>query len=379
MSQGLAHHVSPDPLPGVAPAPPGPAAWAAAVPGHFAAVARREDLLLKLIVLAATPLVSLLIFVKYLPDYAVLTPTPAPLSSYAVYWEHMHGIEPFRARFASNYTFHYVAKAIEAVIGIPGDPRIHPLRLSAALVTSVCLWLVTLPVLLDRRRNWDWRVFYTALLIVSFFALYQFNPADYPSLVFVSAGLVFLLNKQRVPAMIALLICGLFRESNIHIAWFAVSMLIIPRLSVGVGWAAAYVVAFFAEWWVIREVIFNVGGNDVWMVIRINLASPTAWTMVALVLCLAALTYVVVAARRARARARGLSPDPLDTFFLIQVVWVPVWLLFYLFAGSNWTEFRVQLPTLLPLVYALAYRPREDKANAVSDVASFPSNSVTYG
>ena len=376
MSQGLAHHIPPDPLPGVAPLDTTATAPAPAFPRHFAAVARREDLLLKLIVLAATPLVSLLIFVKYLPDYAVLTPTPAPLSSYAVYWEHMHGIEPFRARFASNYAYYYAAKAIEAFIRIPGDPRIHPLRLSAALVTSVCLWLVTLPLLLDRRRDWDWRIFYTGLLIVSFFALYQFNPSDFPSLVFVSMGLVFLLNKQRVLAMVALLVCGLFRESNIHIAWFAVSMLIIPRLSVGIGWAAAYVVAFLAEWWVIRKVVFKVGGNDVWMVIKINLASPTAWTMVALVLCLAALAYVVVAARRARARARGETPDPLDTFFLIQVLWVPVWLVFYLFAGSNWTEFRVQLPTLLPLVYALAYRPREDQ---VSEVTSVPSKSVIYG
>ena len=375
MSQGLAHHNSPDPLPA---APPAAASGPAAL-SHFAAVSRREDLLLKLIVLAATPLVSLLIFVKYLPDYAMVTPVPVPLSSYAVYWDHYYGIEPFRARFASNYTFYYVAKAIEAVIGIPGDPRIHPLRLSAALITTVCLWLVTLPVLLDRRRNWDWRIFYTGLLIVSFFALYQFNPSDFPSLVCVSMGLVFLLNKQRVLAMAALLVCGLFRESNIHIAWFAVSMLIIPQLNVGIGWAAAYVVAFFAEWWVIRKVVFNVGGNDVWLVVRINLASPTAWTMVMLALCLAALAYVVVAGRRARARARGDAPDPLDTFFLIQVLWVPVWLLFYLFAGSNWTEFRVQLPTLLPLVYALAYRPRTEGANQALDVTSLSPSSVAYG
>ena len=376
MSQGLAHHIPPDPLPGVAPDDRARATAPRAVAGHSAGVARHEDLLLKLIVFAATPLVSLLIYVKYLPDYAMVTPDPVPLSSYTHYWDHYYGVEPFRARFASNYTVYYVAKAIEAVIRIPGDPRIHPLRLSAALITTVCLWLVALPILLDRRRNWDWRVFYTGLLVVSFFALYQFNPSDFPSLVFVSMGLVFLLNKQRVLAMVALLICGLFRESNIHIAWFAVSMLVIPQLNVGIGWAAGYVVAFLAEWWVIRKVVFNVGGNDVWMVMRINLTSPTAWTMVMLTLCLAALAYVVIAARRARARARGNAPDPLDTFFLIQVLWVPVWLVFYLFAGSNWTEFRVQLPTLLPLVFALAYRPREAQ---VSDVTQVPSKSVAYG
>jgi len=68
---------------------------------------------------------------------------------------------------------------------------------------------------------------------------------------------------------------------------------------------------------------------------------------------MAGVAYVVVAARRARAA----DHDPLDTFFMIQIGMVPVWLAFYLLAGSNWTEFRVQLPTLLPLMYALALRP----------------------
>jgi len=44
-------------------------------------------------------------------------------------------------------------------------------------------------------------------------------------------------------------------------------MLVIPQLTVGIGWAAAYVVAFFAEWWFIRKVIFHVGGNDIAYVI----------------------------------------------------------------------------------------------------------------
>src|SRR5688500_7775087 len=146
MSQGIVHHASPDPL-----APGAPIGAAPARPsGHLVALTRRPDLLLKLIVAAATPFVVLLIYVKYLPDYAgcaLSTAPPVPLSSYEAYWNELHGIEPFRARFASNYLVYGVAKAIETVIRVPGDVRIHPLRLAAAAVTTVCLWLVTAPVL----------------------------------------------------------------------------------------------------------------------------------------------------------------------------------------------------------------------------------------
>jgi hypothetical protein len=350
MAEGTMQRISAEPQP--LNAAPG---VANALPPLIAAVARHEDLLLKLITLAATPLIVLIFIVKYLPDYAQVNRIyPIILSDYNLYWKMMYEIGPFRPRFASNYLVYYVAKAIEAVIGIPGDPRIHPLRLSASVVTTVSLWLIAAPVLANRDRLWNWRIFYTALLIITMISLYQYLPFDFPSLVFVSLALVLLIQKRTVLTLIVLLICGLFRENNVHIAWFAVSMLLIPELSVGIVWTAIYVVAAVAEWWVLRRIIFDSGGNDVWYVIRINLASLTAYTVVALILCLAALVFVVVAARWGRAARR----HPLDTFFLIQVLMVPVWLVFYLANGGNWSEFRIQLTTLLPLVYAVALRPQ---------------------
>ena len=89
--------------------------------------------------------------------------------------------------------------------------------------------------------------------------------------------------------------------------------------------------------------------------------------IVGIILLLAFMACVLISSRVARSR----RADPLDSFFLIQFLMVPVWLAFYLLNGSNWSEFRIQLPTLLPLLYAVAYRP------ATTDLADVRENAVT--
>ena len=328
------------------------------------AIARREDLLLKLLALAITGPVVMVLFVKYLPDHALLiTDVPRILTGYDVFWEEMQRVGTFRARFASYYLNYYVGKAIEALVGVPGDVRLHPLRLAAVVITTVSLWVTAAPVLLDRTGRWNWRLFYAGLMTMAVISLYLYLPFDFPALALISLGMVAVLRQQKVLAMVLLLACGLFRENNIHIAWFAVSTLAIPALSVGCRWAAAYVIAFFAEYWFLRKVVFTYEDNNITGVIRENLLSPGSWMIVGIILALACVALVVVATRSARSR----RVDPLDAFFLIQFLMVPVWLAFYLLNGSNWSEFRIQLPTLLPLLYAFAYRPAG--ANPASDVA----------
>ena len=328
---------------------------ASAAAGVFAAVARRQEPLLKLLAMAITLPMVLVFFYKYLPDYAFeeIAGVPRMLQSYELFWREMMNVGTYPARFASYYLQIYTARAIEAVIGMPGDPRFHPLRLAAEVITTVSLWVAAAPTLLDRTGRWDWRVFYGGLLALTAMSLYLFLPFDFPALALISLGLVALLHKKRALAMVLLLVCGMFRENNIHIAWFAVSTLAVPALSVGYRWAAAYVAAFLAEYWLLRKVIFPYRDNDITWVIYQNLISPGSWMIVFIVLAMAAIGFVVVAGRMGRARRW----DPLDVFFMIQFLMVPVWLTFYLVNGSNWSEFRIQLPSLLPVLYAVAYRP----------------------
>lgn len=341
---------------------PGPASPAAApLDDHFAlsglvtTVARHRTLLFKVLALALTPPMVLVFFLKYVPDYsfAEITGAPRLLTDYDVFWKEMQTVGTYRARFASYYLHYYTAKGIEAVMGVSNDPRLHPMRLAGFLITTLSLYVVAAPTLLDRTGRWDWRVFYGGLMSVTAMSLYLFLPFDFPALALISLAFVALLRKRRVLAMVLLLACGLFRENNLHIAWFALSMLVIPSLSVGRGWTAAYLVAFFAEYWLLRKWVFTYQDNPIPWVVYHNLISPGSWMIVCIILMMACIAFVVIASRTARARRW----DPLDVFFTIQFVVAPAWLVFYLVNGSNWSEFRIQLPTLLPLLYAASYRP----------------------
>jgi hypothetical protein len=172
------------------------------------------------------------------------------------------------------------------------------------------------------------------------------------------------LQKRRLAVLVLLVVCGLFRESNLHIAWFAVATLLVPSLSVGVGWAAAYLAAFFAEWWVLHRVVWPNARPQLGALaaMRSNVTSLTAWAVVALIAAMAATALIVVARRIRRQRGGEGAPAlaPLDLLFLIHIAAVPAWLLFYAANGANWSEFRVQLPTVLPLVYAVAWRGQGD-------------------
>lgn len=353
-------HVPPEPL-GDPLSGPKPVTDRGPLARALSPLARRSDGLLKLLALALTPLVVLIFLMKFAADISIgpFTGERPFLGSYESYHGHMTQDSVYAPRFAAIQGVYYVARGIEVFTGVPAhDIRLHPLRLAAALVSTLSIWAAAAPVLLHRAGRWDWKTFYAGYLALACLSFYVYMPYDLTSLAFISPALYLLLEKKsRFGVLALLLVGGLFRESVLHVAWFAVATLAIPSLSVGLGWAATYVAAFAAEWWVLRRVIWHATtANGPLDTLIANLTSPTAWVVVALILCLAGLALVVIASRVSRATGFRRLP-PLEAFFLIQVAMVPIWLLFYSCNGGNWSEFRMQLPALLPLLYAVAYRP----------------------
>jgi hypothetical protein len=184
-------------MPNVRGAPPslplgdGPAG--SPVANVLARLGGRADGLLKLLALAATVPLVLIFFLKVAADLSIVPVTcePAILWDYDTYWWQTRGRDPiFLPRFAGTYLVYYVAKGIEAVIGVRPDFRLHPIRLAAALVSVASIWAGTATVLLGSRRGrtgrWDWRVFYAGYLLLAILSFYVYMPYDLTSLAFIS-------------------------------------------------------------------------------------------------------------------------------------------------------------------------------------------------
>jgi hypothetical protein len=332
----------------------------------FARLAAREDLLAKLLALVASAILVLIMFLKFGADvsspYLQRLPEKTPmLSNYDVYWANLQDL--MRPRFAGNYAVYFTAKAIEKVIGIPADIRLHPLRLAAVFWSTLGIWAAALPVMLDRSGRWNWRVFFAAYLAMACVSFYTYMPYDLPSTAFIVLGLWAILHRRPALALLAIVIGSAFRESMLHIVFFAMCTLLVPSLRVHAGWIVAMFVVFFAEWFVIRKFLFPGSGQNhfVWRIWR-HLGSLTLWASVGLVAWYTAQSTLAIARRVTR-----VGWDDVDLFFWIQVLAVVPWLLFYTVNNGNLSEFRMLLPVLVPLVFALAYRRRpEDTAPQLS-------------
>ena len=328
----------------------------------FARLAAHEDGLAKLLALVASAILVLIMFLKFGADvsspYLQRLPETRPmLSNYEVYWANLQDL--MRPRFAGNYAVYYTARAIERVIGIPGDIRLHPLRLAAVIWSTLGIWAAVLPVMLDRSGRWNWRVFFAAYLAMACVSFYTYMPYDLPSTAFIVLGLWAILHRRPGLALLAIAIGSTFRESMLHIVFFAMCTLLVPSLRVSVGWIVAMFVLFFAEWFVIRRFLFPGGQNHfVWRIWR-HLGSLTLWASVGLIAWYTAQATLTVAKRVTR-----LGWDDVDAFFWIQVLAVVPWLLFYTVNNGNLSEFRMLLPVLVPLVFALAYRRGPDDTAA---------------
>jgi hypothetical protein len=288
---------------------------------------------------------------KFAPDVTPGTSgsaTTSALASYDQYWASLPRMQ--RGRIGGNYGVYGVAKAIERCIGIPRDPRLHPLRIAAVLVSSLSIWIGVLPVFFDKGRRWNWRVFFAAFLFMSLLSFYCYKPHDMPSIGLLSLGLWLLLCRRPAAALVVLLLTGMIRESALHLVWFALSLLIIPAFSPGIIWVIVYFIAFMVQWAVIRH-FFPVPSplrlHHMWG----DLTSPTLWASLAMLFWFTAQAAIQLACQaKAALRCREW------TFYAIQILMVIPWLMFYKCMNGNWSEFRMLMPIALPLIYCIAHR-----------------------
>jgi hypothetical protein len=325
------------------------------MPSPTDARTQRLDLLLKLVALVAIPVIVFTEFFKFVPDMATsaVKEKASLLTSYEAFRDTLVGVHA--SRFAGNELVFRLAKVIERVFRhLPSDPRLHPLRLSAALVASIATALPITGVMWPQKRAWNWGVFTVCYLALAFFSLQIYKPYDLTSNAFVALALLALFADQFLLAAALMIVGGLFRESTMHIVWFAGALAFLRGDRKRLALAAAMGVVWFVEFKLIRNHFGSTA--DIPMASGSDLRNPSLLLSVAAALLFAAVAAIDLA-RRDRSHLAG-DDLAMFRFFALQIAVVPGWFVFYRLAGGGLAEFRMMLPVLLPIALSLAWMPR---------------------
>lgn len=311
----------------------------------------------KLISLCALGFAIELVLFKFLPDVstAVIQHSTSTLGDFGRFeQEYLRAGSVHHARFLGNQILYRLARLIgTAYHGT--DSRLHPLRIAAGILTPVYCYIgAWLP--LSRRSPLAWRHFIAPYGLLVLMGLYVFYPADMPGLAFLSLSLFFLLQQRLGPALLLMLITGLFRETSFHCLWFVAVWAWCdrePPLRRRMLWLAAFAGAFVFEYLLIRRFfpgpVSSAGGL---------ITEPRALFLDRGMLSLTTLCSLGLAALfplaclvRLRAMAAG---DWRRTFFAINCYVFPGWVIFYRMMNGNLSEFRMLFPVLLPCIYGIA-------------------------
>lgn len=316
----------------------------------------------KLIGVAGLFFVIELVLFKFLPDIstAVIQHAQSSLASFTEFQrEYLAAGSVHHARFLGNYLLYGLASLISSV-DHSLDPRLHPLRVAAGVLTPCYVYIGLHPVL-TADRQFDWRYFLVAYGLATSIGLYIFYPADAPSLGFLSLGLFCLLNGRLAAGLILTLVTGLFRESAFHMVWLVAvwtwcdsSRPVQQRL----GWLVAFGGVFVIEYVVVRHFfpgpVSSAGGiilDPRRLFLDKGLVSATA-------LCSIGLAALYPIACWIKLRAAGSQADWRVRFFELNCYAFPGWLLFYRMMNGNLSELRMLFPALLPCMYGMAYAAR---------------------
>jgi hypothetical protein len=322
------------------------------------------------ILLAIATVAIFLIFFKFTPDagfiyfYNMVNGTKLESDFVSVDQFRHHFLSPDSVnypRFLGNIIVYELSKFMGSIVKST-DPRLSPLRLSAALVACASLYIATLAPLVNRRLL-DWRTFFCLFSFVTLIGQYVYYPGDMTSLAFLSLSLFFILREKFVWAAVFMGVTGLFRESAFHVVYFMLIWSICDRrteLAKRAAIVLGFAVLFFLEYRLIR--VFYPGpisavSNQYGMETSIaaiffekGLWSLTTVATIALQFLLGAY-YLITRDREKPASWR-------DRFFLLNCLSLPLWILFYRMLGGNISEFRLLFPALLPIVYGVAYNAR---------------------
>jgi hypothetical protein len=322
---------------------------------------QRDEQVEKLLSVAALAIALELVLFKFLPDIstAVLQHSTSTLTDFAAFERYyLRPGSVHHARFLGNYTLYYLAEALGHVVH-SADPRLHPLRVAAAILTPVYAYL-GVHLVLAKPGRMDWRKFFVPYAFAVLIGQYVFYPADMPALAFLSTAVYLLLSGQLLPALLLMLLTGLFRESALHMVWFVAAWVMCDR-SVPViqrlGWLGAFALSFVLEYGLIRHIFMapvSAAGTIV--------VDPRALFLDKGLLSLTTVCSLALAALFPLAcalRVRSLPRDDWRRAFFLLNCWVfPGWILFYRMMSGNIAEFRLLLPVVLPCIYGIAYARR---------------------
>jgi hypothetical protein len=312
----------------------------------------------KLLAVAVLACAIELVFFKFLPDLAtaVIQGVPSNLTDFSLFErDYIVRGSLFSARFLGNHIFWDVARFVGHFVPSQ-DVRLHPLRITAGILTPLYAWAGAYPAL-RRASGLNWRFFMAAYAVTVVISLYVFYPYDMPAFAALSVAMYFLLRERLGWALAFMLLTGLIRESAFHVVtWVALWSLCSRSVPAGrrFTWLCVFAVTFALEYLAVRHYFpgpLTAAGGVVLDPRAIFLGRQ----MLSLTnLCTVGMELLLAAVCLNRLRD-GDRADWRDRFFVVNCYALPAWLIFYVVMNGNLAEFRLLLPALLPCIYGLAF------------------------
>jgi len=313
----------------------------------------------KLIGLAAMIVSIEAVLFKFLPDVstAAVQHLTSSLTDFAAFEKvYLTPGTVFHPRFLGNYILYDLAKLLGRVFH-SNDPRLHPLRVAAGILTPVYASLGACLVLKNEMGGVSWRYFLAPYVLVVLMGLYVFYPGDMPSFACLSLALWALLDERLLVALLLMLITGLFRESAFHMVWLVAAWAWSARsrpLRARLVWPGIFALTFALEYVVIRHFfpgpISSAGAvilDPRNLFLERGLLSLTTLCSLGL-----ATLFPLSCLLTVRDIPAG---DWRGTFFELNCYVFPAWIVFYRMMNGNIAEFRMLLPVILPCIYGIAY------------------------
>ena len=335
----------------------------------------------KLISLAALVISIELVLFKFLPDVstAVVQHLTSSLTDFTAFEaQYMTPGSVFHPRFLGNYILYDLARWLGHVVH-SDDPRLHPLRVAAGIVTPLYALLGACFVVQDSTRM-AWRYFLVPYALAVLMGLYVFYPGDMPSFAFLSLALWALLDERMIAALLLMLVTGLFRESAFHMVWLVAAWAWCARsrsLREKLAWPGLFALAFVLEYVAIRHFFPGPVSSAGAIILDPRRLFLDKGLLSLTTLCSLGLASLFPLACLLAVRAPGQRKPGKDdwraTFFELNAYVFPAWIVFYRMMNGNIAEFRMLLPAILPCLYGLAFskgtfaRPRNASVTLKDD------------
>jgi hypothetical protein len=312
----------------------------------------------KLLSLAALGFAIELVYFKFLPDLAtaLIQGSASNLTDLSLFErDYIVRGSLFSARFLGNHIFwdvaHFVGRFVHS-----HDVRLHPLRITAGILTPLYAWAGAYPAL-RQSSGLNWRFFLAAYGVTVVISLYVFYPYDMPAYAVLSITMYFLLRERLGWTLAFMLLTGLIRESAFHVVtWVALWSVCSRSVPWGrrFAWLSVFGVTFVLEYLAVRHYFpgpLTAAGGVVVDLREIFLGKQ----MLSLTnLCTVSLELLLAALCLNRLRD-GDRTNWRHQFFVVNCYALPAWMLFYVMMNGNLAEFRLLLPALLPCIYGLAF------------------------